>query len=59
MSTKLKIGLFGFGCVGSGLHTVLNQSNLLNATIDKIVVKDPSKKEVYLPINSAMIPNQF
>jgi len=44
MSPKLKIGLFGFGCVGSGLYTVLNQSNLLNATIEKIVVKDPTKK---------------
>lgn len=44
MSTKLKIGLFGFGCVGSGLYTVLNQSNLLNASIDKIVVKNPTKK---------------
>lgn len=44
MSTKLKIGLFGFGCVGSGLYTVLNQSNLLNATIAKIVVKDHAKK---------------
>lgn len=44
MSTKLKIGLFGFGCVGSGLYAVLNQSNLLNATIAKIVVKNPSKK---------------
>ncbi len=43
MSNKLKIGLFGFGCVGSGLHEVLNQSNLLNASIEKIVVKDTSK----------------
>lgn len=43
MSTKLKIGLFGFGCVGSGLYEVLNQSNLLNATIEKIVVKDRTK----------------
>ncbi|MFT5819349.1 MAG: homoserine dehydrogenase [Crocinitomix sp.] len=44
MSTKLKIGLFGFGCVGSGLYEVLNQSKLLNASIEKIVVKDPTKK---------------
>lgn len=43
MSTKLKIGLFGFGCVGSGLYEVLSQSNLLNATIEKIVVKDRTK----------------
>lgn len=44
MSNKLKIGLFGFGCVGSGLYEVLNQSNLLNASIDKIVVKDRDKQ---------------
>ncbi len=43
MSNKLKIGLFGFGCVGSGLYEVLNQSNLLNASIEKIVVKDRDK----------------
>ena len=44
MSNKLTIGLFGFGCVGSGLYEVLNQSKLLNATIKHIVVKDPTKK---------------
>ncbi|MCC7453493.1 MAG: homoserine dehydrogenase, partial [Crocinitomix sp.] len=43
MSNKLTIGLFGFGCVGSGLYEVLNQSKLLNATIKHIVVKDPAK----------------
>ena len=40
---KLTIGLFGFGCVGSGLYKVLNQTDLLDATIKSIVVKDPSK----------------
>lgn len=44
MKSKLNIGLFGFGCVGTGLFEVLNQSNLLNAEIKRIVVKDPSKK---------------
>ncbi|MEO9533134.1 MAG: homoserine dehydrogenase [Crocinitomicaceae bacterium] len=44
MSNKLNIGLFGFGCVGSGLYQVLNKSELLNAEIQKIVVKDPTKK---------------
>lgn len=43
MTKKLKIGLFGFGCVGSGLYEVLNQSNLLDASIKSIVVKDPVK----------------
>lgn len=44
MSKKLKIGLIGFGCVGSGLYEVLNQSNLIDAEIKTIVVKDKTKK---------------
>lgn len=41
---KLKIGLFGYGCVGQGLHDVLNSSKGFKADIVKICVKDPSKK---------------
>ena len=44
MNNHLNIGLVGFGCVGSGLHEVLNQSGLLGATIKTIVVKHPEKK---------------
>lgn len=44
MSKKLTIGLIGFGCVGSGLYEVLNQSKLIDATIKTIVVKDRNKK---------------
>jgi len=44
MRNKLKIGLFGFGCVGNGLYDVLNKSNLLDANIAKIVVKSAGKK---------------
>ncbi len=44
MRKKLSIGLFGFGCVGNGLYEVLNKSELLDATIKKIVVKDSNKK---------------
>lgn len=44
MRNKLNIGLFGFGCVGNGLYEVLNQSNLLDATIKRIVVKNPNKE---------------
>lgn len=43
MKKKLNIGLFGFGCVGSGLYEVLNKSELLDARINKIVVKNPEK----------------
>lgn len=59
MSTKLKIGLFGFGCVGSGLYEVLNQSNLLNASIEKIVVKDPTKKRSLPASNFSYDPNSI
>ncbi len=45
MSEKeISIGLFGFGCVGQGLYDVLNQSQSLKANIEKICVKDSSKK---------------
>jgi len=45
MSEKeISIGLFGFGCVGQGLYDVLNHSQSLKASIDKICVKDSSKK---------------
>jgi homoserine dehydrogenase len=43
MRNQLNIGLFGFGCVGNGLYEVLNQSNLLDAQIGAIVVKNPEK----------------
>ena len=43
MRNKLTIGLYGFGCVGNGLYEVLNQSQLLDATIKRIVVKNPNK----------------
>lgn len=44
MRKKLNIGLFGFGCVGNGLYEVLNQSELLDATIKRIVVKNKNKE---------------
>lgn len=51
MTTKINIGLFGFGCVGQGLYEVLNESELINATIKKIVVKTKGKKR--------SIPNSY
>jgi homoserine dehydrogenase len=44
MRKELTIGLFGFGCVGTGLYEVLNQSHLLQARIKQIVVKDKTKE---------------
>ena len=40
----IKIGLFGFGCVGKGLYDVLNETGGLEAEIVKICVKDKNKK---------------
>lgn len=44
MTKKLKIGLFGFGCVGQGLYYVLNNSTGFTADIVKIAVKDKNKE---------------
>ena len=41
---KLRIGLFGYGCVGQGLHDVLNSSRGFRADIVRICVKDRNKK---------------
>lgn len=43
MSKKLKIGLFGFGVVGQGLHDIIRGQNL-NIEIVKIAIKNPEKK---------------
>lgn len=41
---KLTIGLFGFGTVGKGLYDVLHTTPTLQASIKKIVIKNPDKK---------------
>jgi homoserine dehydrogenase len=40
---KLKIGLFGFGCVGQGLYQALENSTGFKARVEKIVAKNPGK----------------
>lgn len=44
MQKKIKLGVFGFGCVGQGLYTVLHQTRGINAEIRKICIKHPDKK---------------
>ena len=44
VQNNLKIGLFGYGCVGQGLHDILNSSTGFKADIVKIAVKDKTKK---------------
>src|SRR5664280_2774687 len=41
---KLRIGMFGYGCVGQGLHDVLNSSKGFRVDIVRICVKDRTKK---------------
>jgi homoserine dehydrogenase len=41
---KIKIGLFGFGCVGQGIFELLEQSKGINAEIVKIGVRNRDKK---------------
>jgi homoserine dehydrogenase len=43
MNKKLKIGLFGFGVVGQGLHDIIRGQNL-NLEVVKIAIKNPEKK---------------
>jgi len=47
MSKSIKnIGLFGFGQVGQGLYTVIQQSGYTGASIRKIVVKNKEKTRI-------------
>lgn len=40
---RLTIGIFGFGCVGSGLYETLREAKFNQAHIKRICVKDPNK----------------
>jgi homoserine dehydrogenase len=44
MKKNLKLGLFGFGCVGQGLYHVLEETRGVKAEIRKICVKNKNKK---------------
>ncbi len=44
MKKKLKLGLFGFGCVGQGLYHVLHETHGVKAEIKKICVKTRNKQ---------------
>src|SRR5215510_9381538 len=43
MKKNLKLGLFGFGCVGQGLYHVLHETKGVKAEIRKICVKTKDK----------------
>jgi homoserine dehydrogenase len=40
---EIKIGLFGFGCVGNGLYEVLEKTPGMKAKIKRICIKDKTK----------------
>lgn len=46
MKKNLKLGLFGFGCVGQGLYHVLNETHGVKAEIKKICVKNKAKSRI-------------
>jgi homoserine dehydrogenase len=47
MRKKLKLGLFGFGCVGQGLYHVLHETHGgVQAEIKKICIKTPNKERI-------------
>jgi len=51
MKKKLKLGLFGFGCVGQGLYHVLHETHGVKAEIKKICVKNHNKQR---PIDASI-----
>lgn len=46
MKKKLKLGLFGFGCVGQGLYHVLEETHGIKAEIKRICVKNRDKQRI-------------
>ena len=48
--SKLKIGIFGAGCVGSGLLNVLTQTQKIDAVVKTVVAKNPSKKSKHFSL---------
>ncbi|OYU97548.1 MAG: homoserine dehydrogenase [Bacteroidetes bacterium B1(2017)] len=59
MTKKLTIGLFGYGCVGSGLFKVLNQVPNLTIQIKTICVKNKGKTRDIAPSHFTFDKNQI
>lgn len=45
----MKIGIFGFGCVGQGLYETLKRSGTVAATVQRICIRDPHKPRSLSP----------
>jgi homoserine dehydrogenase len=54
MKDKLTIGLFGFGNVGQGLYTAMQNSRSIDARIKRICIKNPDKER---SIDSSIFTN--
>ena len=50
MSKKVKVGLFGFGCVGQGFYELVKRNAEANLEIKKIVVRNADKQRDIDPI---------
>ena len=46
MKKNLKLGVFGFGCVGQGLYHVLEETQGIKAEIKKFCVKNTNKQRI-------------
>jgi homoserine dehydrogenase len=46
MKKNLKLGVFGFGCVGQGLYHVLQETQGIKAEIKKFCVKNKNKERI-------------
>lgn len=46
MKKNLKLGVFGFGCVGQGLYHVLNETHGVKAEVKKFCVKNRNKPRI-------------
>lgn len=46
MKKNLKLGVFGFGCVGQGLYHVLNETHGVKAEVKKFCVKNRNKSRI-------------
>ena len=53
----MRLGVFGFGCVGQGLYKVLHESAGIDARIRKICIKDPGKERPIDPSFFTTDPN--
>lgn len=59
---SLKLGIFGFGCVGSGLYETLQASKFTRAEVARICILDPSKprtapRELFTTVPEELLEN--